>query len=205
METTPTLGALGSLCRPCGLHRKEGPGSGLGGPPSQCRQYSAAGARVVVISRTGADNYENLDRHRDAAILINATPVGMYPDNGESPWLWTAYPRLEAVFDLIYNPARTRLLLEAEARAFPAQRPHHAGGPGGQVLGAIHRSGNLSKASRTPLWPRWGPRWKTGCSSGCPAVEKPGLVSPGPAYRPPLLWMETESWRSGPECPFRCF
>ena len=77
------------------------------------------GAQVVVISRTGADNYENLDRHRDAAILINATPVGMYPDNGESPLALDRLPRLEAVFDLIYNPARTRLLLEAEARGIP--------------------------------------------------------------------------------------
>ena len=54
------------------------------------------GAQVVVISRTGADNYENLDRHRDAAILINATPVGMYPDNGESPLALDRLPRLEA-------------------------------------------------------------------------------------------------------------
>ena len=77
------------------------------------------GAQVVVISRTVADNYENLDRHRDAAILINATPVGMYPDNGESPLALDRLPRLEAVFDLIYNPARTRLLLEAEARGIP--------------------------------------------------------------------------------------
>ena len=72
-----------------------------------------------MLFRSGADNYENLDRHRDAAILINATPVGMYPDNGESPLALDRLPRLEAVFDLIYNPARTRLLLEAEARGIP--------------------------------------------------------------------------------------
>lgn len=78
------------------------------------------GARaVVVISRSGEDNYENLDRHADAEILINATPVGMYPKNGVSPVSLDAFPKLEAVFDMIYNPARTALLLEAEARGIP--------------------------------------------------------------------------------------
>lgn len=78
------------------------------------------GARaVVVISRSGEDNYGNLDRHADAEILINATPVGMYPKNGISPVSLDAFPKLEAVFDMIYNPARTALLLEAEARGIP--------------------------------------------------------------------------------------
>ena len=40
------------------------------------------GAEVVVISRSGADNYENLGRHADAALLVNTTPVGMFPSNG---------------------------------------------------------------------------------------------------------------------------
>ena len=74
---------------------------------------------VTVISRSGEDNYHNLARHQDAELLVNATPVGMYPDNGESPLALDRLPRLEAVFDLIYNPARTRLLLEAEARGIP--------------------------------------------------------------------------------------
>ena len=78
------------------------------------------GARaVVVISRNGEDNYENIDRHADAEILINATPVGMYPKNGEAPLSLDALPRLEAVFDMIYNPAKTKLLQDAEARHIP--------------------------------------------------------------------------------------
>ena len=44
------------------------------------------GAReAVVISRRGPDNYQNLARHADAQIIANATPVGMYPNNGASP------------------------------------------------------------------------------------------------------------------------
>ena len=71
---------------------------------------------VVVISRTGENNYENLSRHRDAAVLVNATPVGMYPKEGMSPVDLEGFPVLEGVFDLIYNPARTSLLLQAQDR-----------------------------------------------------------------------------------------
>lgn len=75
-----------------------------------------AGAQVVVISRTGADNYKNLDRHRDAALIVNTTPVGMYPDCDRAPLELTGFPDLEGVLDVIYNPARTQLLQQAEAR-----------------------------------------------------------------------------------------
>lgn len=79
-----------------------------------------AGADVVVISRSGPDNYENLGMHSDAAVLVNATPVGMYPHNGASPVDLAAFPRCRGVFDLIYNPARTTLLLQAEERGIAA-------------------------------------------------------------------------------------
>ena len=74
------------------------------------------GANVVVISRSGENNYENLHRHADAAILCNCTPVGMYPNNGISPIDLDQFPVLEGVLDVIYNPAKTKLLLDAEKR-----------------------------------------------------------------------------------------
>ena len=75
------------------------------------------GARETVsISRSGPDNYENLDRHADAQLIVNATPVGMYPNTGVSPVELDQSPDCEGVFDLIYNPARTQLLLDAERR-----------------------------------------------------------------------------------------
>ncbi len=77
------------------------------------------GATPIVISRRGENNYENLGRHADASLIINTTPVGMYPQNGEAPLSLAAFPALEGVLDLIYNPARTALLLEAEARGIP--------------------------------------------------------------------------------------
>lgn len=79
------------------------------------------GAQVVVISRKGENNYENLNRHPDAAVLVNATPVGMYPNTGISPVDLSLFPHLEGVLDLIYNPARTQLLLDAEARGIPTE------------------------------------------------------------------------------------
>ena len=76
-------------------------------------------AQVVVISRSGEDNYENIARHSDAKILINATPVGMYPKTGVSPVDLDVFTALEGVFDVVYNPAKTQLLLEAEKRGIP--------------------------------------------------------------------------------------
>jgi shikimate dehydrogenase len=77
-----------------------------------------AGA-VVHISRTGPDNYTNLERHADAAILVNATPVGMFPHVEDQPVSLSAFPRCAAVIDLIYNPSPTKLLAAAAARGIP--------------------------------------------------------------------------------------
>ena len=74
------------------------------------------GANVIVISRSGENNYENLHLHADAAIICNCTPVGMYPNNGVSPIDLDRFPQLEGVLDMIYNPARTKLLMDAADR-----------------------------------------------------------------------------------------
>ncbi len=73
-------------------------------------------ALPVVISRTGENNYQNLHLHSDAAVLVNTTPLGMYPDTDCSPLDLSLLPRLEGVLDVIYNPARTRLLQAAEEK-----------------------------------------------------------------------------------------
>ncbi len=76
-------------------------------------------AEVTAISRTGRENYGNLERHRDARLIVNATPVGMYPENGKAAASLQSFPECRAVLDLIYNPARTALLLEAEKLGVP--------------------------------------------------------------------------------------
>ena len=94
-------------------------GSGGASLTAQYVLREMGASKIVVISRNGEDNYENLERHADASILVNATPVGMYPHNGISPVDLARLPALEAVLDMIYNPARTQLLLDAQARGIP--------------------------------------------------------------------------------------
>ena len=79
------------------------------------------GAEVVVISRSGENNYDNLSRHCDAAMICNCTPVGMYPHNGCSSVDLSLFPKLEGVLDMIYNPARTALLMDAKKRGLVAE------------------------------------------------------------------------------------
>ena len=78
------------------------------------------GARVVIISRSGENNYGNLHLHANASVIVNTTPVGMYPNTGVSPIDLGCFPQLEGVLDVVYNPARTRILLDAEKRGLVA-------------------------------------------------------------------------------------
>ena len=80
----------------------------------------AENANVVIISRTGENHYGNLHLHRDASVIVNTTPVGMYPNVGISPVDLGDFPHLEGVLDVIYNPARTQLLLNADKRGLVA-------------------------------------------------------------------------------------
>ena len=77
-------------------------------------------ANVIVISRSGENRYENLHQHTDAVLIVNTTPVGMYPNTGVSPVDLSVFPNLEGVLDVIYNPSRTKLLLQAESRGLVA-------------------------------------------------------------------------------------
>ena len=88
-------------------------GSG-GASVTVCAVLDALQARTIQISRTGENNYSNLNLHEDAALIVNATPVGMYPENGHSPVDLSKFKKLEGVLDLIYNPACTNLLMDAQ-------------------------------------------------------------------------------------------
>jgi len=94
---------------------------GSGGTSRTAR--AAAGvmgaAEIVVISRGGEDNYDNLSRHADAQVLINTTPVGMYPNCGQAPVSLDRFPELTGVLDVVYNPLRTALIMEAQRRGLP--------------------------------------------------------------------------------------
>ncbi|MDO4848002.1 MAG: shikimate kinase [Clostridiaceae bacterium] len=83
-----------------------------------CKNLNAG--EIVFISRSGENNYENISRHADADIIINTTPVGMYPNNLVSPVKLNCFTELSAVFDVIYNPLKTKLSLDAEKLGIPA-------------------------------------------------------------------------------------
>lgn len=83
-----------------------------------CRVLAAR--ETVVISRSGPVDYDALYQdHTDADVIINTTPVGMYPGNLEAPVDLGCFPHLCGVVDVIYNPARTALLLDAKERGIP--------------------------------------------------------------------------------------
>lgn len=84
-----------------------------------------AGMDVVTVSRSGKETYEGLARrHADAALVVNTTPVGMFPNCPASPLdeeTLSALTGLVAVLDVVYNPRRTGLLLAAERLGLPAE------------------------------------------------------------------------------------
>ncbi len=91
-------------------------GAGGTGHTAHLAVTKSKATSVVTISRSGPDNYQNLHNHRDATILINTTPVGMYPDNNDQPVNLSLFPCCCGVIDVIYNPLSTRLILEARKR-----------------------------------------------------------------------------------------
>ena len=80
---------------------------------------------IITVSRTkkdGAIDYEELMKdHLNAEIIINTTPVGMYPDNFSSPVDISPFTKLEGVIDAIYNPLRTSLVIDALERGIKAE------------------------------------------------------------------------------------
>lgn len=94
-------------------------GTGGASVTAQAVLKNLGASEVVVISRRGEDNYENIAKHADAEIIANTTPVGMYPNNGKAAVDLTQFPKLSGVLDVVYNPARTALLLQAEKLCIP--------------------------------------------------------------------------------------
>ena len=82
-----------------------------------CRDRGARA--VIVISRSGEDNYSNLSKHRDAQVIVNTTPVGMYPKNVVAALDLADFPSCEGALDMIYNPAKTKFLLDAKRLGIP--------------------------------------------------------------------------------------
>lgn len=110
---------------------------GRGGAGTTCMAVlQDLGMEAVAVSRSAAPTYADLPRYADAALLVNATPAGMYPNCPDAPCTLDNLPNLEAVVDIVYNPARTLIMMEAERRGIPC-----AGGLlmlVAQAAGSIH-------------------------------------------------------------------
>ena len=164
--------------RPCWLWQGPRGGAGRARQPPQSREChhlrGGGGARTQVI--------------------VNTSPVGMYPNNGECLVALENYPRLEAVLDVIYNPFRTALLQQAEARGLPAVN--------GMLMlvarakyAAEHFSAGRSRTRRSTA--------STGsCAESCPIwsggharqrQKAPG-EKPAPSCWASALWIWTTFW-----------
>lgn len=73
-----------------------------------------AGSITVISLFSDENNYDNIYKHYDAQIIVNATPVGMYPNVNESIIDLKPFTKCEAVLDIIYNPKKTMLLKQAD-------------------------------------------------------------------------------------------
>lgn len=71
---------------------------------------------ILVVSRSGEINYQNLGERKDIQIIVNASPVGMYPSNGNCLVNLDDFPLLEGVADIVYNPSTTELLRRAKEK-----------------------------------------------------------------------------------------
>jgi len=86
-----------------------------------CDVVKENGGIPVVVSRNGENNYQNLHLHRDAAYIINTTPVGMFPNPDAQAVDLRCFPNLQGVLDVIYNPLRTQLMMQAEELGIPCE------------------------------------------------------------------------------------
>ncbi|MCQ2460833.1 MAG: chorismate mutase [Clostridia bacterium] len=91
-------------------------GAGGASKAARCGLEDLGAREIIIVTREG---YDALGLHADADIIVNTTPVGMYPENGEKLISLKSFPRCSGVIDVIYNPLRTALLLEAEQLGIP--------------------------------------------------------------------------------------
>lgn len=87
------------------------------GGTSKTAQYFCVhrgATEIGVVSREGVLNYSNI-KDFNPEIIINTTPVGMFPNLNAKPVCLSDFENVEAVFDAVYNPHNTRLILDAKA------------------------------------------------------------------------------------------
>lgn len=81
------------------------------------RDFGAS--EVIVVDLYAENNYDNLYLHYDGEVIVNTTPVGMYPNNLKSLVNLDDFKNLSGVLDVVYNPLKTKLILDAMERNIP--------------------------------------------------------------------------------------
>ena len=104
-------------------------------------------ASVTVVSRSGEVNYSNIAELVETEIVINTTPVGMFPHADASPVDLTVFPRLRGVFDAVFNPLRTRLIEQAENLGVPVASGLLMLTAQAKAAGILFRGGDYSEPS----------------------------------------------------------
>ena len=100
---------------------------GTGGTSKTARVLAAdlGASRVLTVSRQKTAEFitykEAVRDHSDAQVILNTTPVGMYPNCENRPIDIAFFPRLEGIIDAVYNPLRTNLILDAQQQGIKAE------------------------------------------------------------------------------------
>lgn len=97
---------------------------GKGGASKACGAvFSDLGSNIEYVYYKKAEGFLTYNdcylHHKDANIIVNTTPVGMYPNSDKSPIDLKQFNSLEGVVDVVYNPIKTQLLVEAEEMGIP--------------------------------------------------------------------------------------
>lgn len=74
---------------------------------------------IVTVSRHGPVAYSDLGKHKDAFLIVNTTPVGMFPNCPDALVSLKDFPGCGGVIDVVYNPHRTALIMEAQSLGIP--------------------------------------------------------------------------------------
>lgn len=83
---------------------------------------SLGASEIITVSRSGEVSYNDLyESHSDVEIIVNTTPVGMFPNISGKPVEINRFDRLSGVIDAVYNPLNTTMVLEAKERGIPAE------------------------------------------------------------------------------------
>jgi len=100
---------------------------GTGGTSKTARAVSKSlfAKEILTVSRTKKDGtvtYDELyEYHKDLDVIINTTPVGMFPNNFGKPIDITKFPQLSGVIDVVYNPLKTQLISDSKKLGIMAE------------------------------------------------------------------------------------